>query len=130
MLYRAQLRNSQMEESAAKRQRIAQLLLRQQSSQSLLDTSALGTTPESSRQTSLVKRASKTNFERSKDGQLGGGGSSSRGTKKKTKKVSTDTLFAVIIFYEFLRELASISEEQSVVHSLLYLPKATSLLVQ
>ena len=49
----------------------------------------------------------------------------SRGTtqqKKKHKKVATSKLFAIIIFDEFLKELAAISQEQSIVSPLSYMP--------
>ena len=66
---------------------------------------------------------------RGKSGQ--GEGREVRRSRRKSKKVSTDTLYAVVIFYEFVKELAAISEEHSVLHSLLYLPNpASSLLVQ
>jgi len=42
--------------------------------------------------------------------------------KKKHKKVATSKLFAIVIFDEFLKELAAISQEQSIVSPLSYMP--------
>ncbi len=148
MLYRAQMRNSQVKESVA-RQIVKRQLLQQNSRTDLSDSFVIVSTPEGS--PALVKTNSRSQLpapaasreESAKGGgqerRSGGGGGGSRigemkgqqrSIKKRNKKVSTDTLFAVMIFYEFLQELASVSEEQSVMHSLLYLPKSTSLLIQ
>lgn len=142
MVFRAQVRNSQTQDSVA-RQIVSRQLLWQNSRTDLLDGSVTvsSASSESPSSVPLVKNSSSAKLE------LGGKGSGSRGNKqtetstgggatggkaqhsarKRNKKVSTDTLFAIVIFYEFLQELASISEEQSVMHSLLYLPKSTSL---
>jgi len=42
--------------------------------------------------------------------------------KKKHKKVATSKLFSIVIFDEFLKELAAISQEQSIVSPLSYMP--------
>ena len=52
----------------------------------------------------------------------GGGGAGS--LKRKKKRVPTSTLFAVIIFHEFIKELAALSQEHSALHPLLYVPKS------
>jgi hypothetical protein len=113
MTYRAQVRNSQVKESMARQIILRQL--HQNNSRTDLE-SSLGGSPLPSSPSPSEGRAEHR------------GGSTHR-SKKRSKKVSTDTLFAIIIFYEFLQELAAVSEEQSVVHSLLYLPHSTSLLV-
>lgn len=115
MVYRAQVRNSQIKESVAR-----QIILRQlhQSSSRTELESSLGVSPSPN---------SPSPREEGQPNQ--GGGSTHRSVKKRSKKVSTDTLFAVVMFYEFLQELAAISEEQSVIHSLLYLSNSTSLLI-
>ena len=118
MVYRAQVRNSQVKESVARQIVLRQL--HQSSSRADLE-SSLGGSPS-------TNSPSPSGREEGKAEQAGRGGTH-RTTKKRNKKVSTDTLFAIIIFYEFLQELAAISEEQSVIHSLLYLPHSTSLLV-
>ena len=125
MAYRAQVRNSQVPESRARL-----ILLRQMASRTELEIPPVLPTPDSTRP-SLEKTSSQTkmavspSLREEKSGELGGGGSRRQSVKKRAKKVSTDTLFAIVIFHEFLQELASISEEQSVMHSLLYLPKST-----
>jgi len=42
--------------------------------------------------------------------------------KHKQKKVATSKLYSIVIFDEFLKELAAISQEQSIVSPLLYCP--------
>lgn len=122
MAYRAQVRNSQVKETVARQIILRQL--HQTNSRADLESSVGGTPAPSTPSPSGT-------------GEEGGGaraqeqgtGNAHRSSgKKRNKKVSTDTLFAIIILYEFLQELAAISEEQSVVHSLLYFPKSTSLL--
>lgn len=135
-----------MKESVA-RQIVKRQLLQQNSRSDLLEN--LTSSPQGSH-AALVKMNSRGQLPAgssgkdesstgTKTGSSGGGGNRTAegkgqqqrsSVKKRNKKVSTDTLFAVMIFYEFLQELASISEEQSIVHSLLYLPKSTSLLVE
>lgn len=145
MAYRAQVRNSQVQESRA-RQILRQLHLN--NSRTDLEVSATIPSMPDGVCHSLAKTNSKSKLfpsssgpreEHSSSSSSGGGravtqdqvgGRGHRSVRKRTKKVSTDTLYAVIIFYEFLQELASISEEQSVVYSFLYLPKSTSLLAQ
>lgn len=119
MAYRAQVRNSQVQESRAR-----QILLRQMSSRTDLDipSTPVGSHPPLERTSSKKKLPISSSGKGSAMQEVG----RHRQSVKKNKKVSTDTLFAVVIFHEFLQELASISEEQSVMHSLLYLPKSTS----
>ena len=141
MVYRAQVRNQCAHDSMAK------LLSKHLRRSSQPDVDISFTTPEppvfisSPPSTSSVHSKSKRNSkaglssnkkEEGRDGRGKGGlgeGGVQRKSRKKSKKVSTDTLYAVVIFYEFVRELASISEEHSVLHSLLYLPNPTSLLL-
>lgn len=151
MVYRAQVRNQRAHDSLA-RQKLSKQL-QQSHSRPDLDTSftspeppASFSSPSSTTSTSSVhsksKRSSKaslSSISSSVKEEGGGGGGRGKGgpedggmqrkSRKKSKKVSTDTLYAVVIFYEFVRELASISEEHSVLHSLLYLPNPTSLLL-
>ena len=42
--------------------------------------------------------------------------------KRKQKKVATSKLFSIVIFDEFLKELAAISQEQSIVSPVMYGP--------
>lgn len=42
--------------------------------------------------------------------------------KRKQKKVATSKLYSIVIFDEFLKELAAISQEQSIVSPVLYCP--------
>ena len=42
--------------------------------------------------------------------------------KRKQKKVATTKLYSIVIFDEFLKELAAISQEQSIVTPVLYSP--------
>ena len=150
MVYRAQVRNSQVKESVA-RQIVKRQLLQQNSRSDLSESFVIVSMPEGSpalvktnsrSQLPAVTASSSSKGESHSGGKAGGqeqrsvGGSRTgeikgqqRSIKKRNKKVSTDTLFAVMIFYEFLQELASISEEQSIMHSLLYLPKSTTLLL-
>ena len=142
-----------MKESVAK-QIVKRQLLQQSSRSDLTDSFVIISTPECT--PTLVKTSSRTQLplggsSSSKEEPQPGSGKSGgqeqhrntpggpaggeikghqRSIKKRNKKVSTDTLYAVMIFYEFLQELASIAEEQSVMHSLLYLPKSSSLLNQ
>jgi len=116
MIYREQARN----------QRTHTAQLRQSLSRADLDTPEPSVSP-SRASTSSSKDSSNGSSKKPKSEQPGGGRELHR-KKKKSKKVTTDTLYAVMIFYEFVKELASISEEHSVLHSLLYLPNPTSLL--
>ena len=137
MVYRAQVRNSQVPESRARQ------LLRQMTSRTEL-VGPDGVFPPTLEKTGSKAKLPASSVREKEDSRSGKGGASSQdqgvggggggrgwqSMKKRNKKVSTDTLYAVIVFYEFLQELASISEEQSVVHSLLYVPKSNSLLTQ
>lgn len=142
MIYRAQIRNQRAHDTAARQMQSKQL--RQSYSRPELDVSFASPEPPvfSPSSSILSKRSSKADLSsHSSSVKEGGGGGQGKGkqgvgegtrrkTRKKNKKVSTDTLYAVNIFYEFVRELASISEEHSVLHSLLYsLPYSTSLLL-
>lgn len=117
MIYRAQVRNSQLRGTTAQKV-LTRQLLRQQSSCADLN-GAIPSTPEIRSPSSPVSKTPKTVLSNSKTNSQDQ--TIRRNVRK--KKVSTDTLFAVVIFYEFLRELSSISEEQSIMHSVLYLPK-------
>lgn len=125
MTYRAQVRNSQVQESRARA-----ILLRQMSSRTDLDvpSTPVGTRPPLEKTNSQKKLPVSSSTREDRHGSRREGGHR-QSVKKRSKKVSTDTLFAVVMFHEFLQELASISEEQSVMHSLLYLPKSTSSLL-
>ena len=127
MIYRAKVRNAQIERSVA--QQIVFRLLRQTSRVDM----GLEAPAESERGVShLKKRSSKTSVldsvkqEQSlgqrdrlpNDGLKALGHKSS--VRRKKKKVSTDTLFAVVIFDEFLRELSAFAQEHSMIIPLLY----------
>lgn len=136
MIYREQARNQQPHSTPARH--LLSKQLRHSQSRPELDVKSPEVATFSSPSV-LSKRTSKADLSFvssiSKDS-----GSSSKGKseqyggkelrkKKKSKNVTTDTLYAVMIFYEFVKELASISEEHSVLHSLLYLPNPSSLLL-
>lgn len=141
MIYLAQLRNTQEEESVAKQvvaaemrrlvhqssrvselgESTEQVLRRQLVKQGSL-VSELGDPPPA-----LRKRGSKQNLDTSEDplprsrAYTEGVRAKRRTTRK--KKVPTNTLFAVVIYDEFLKELAALSQEHSVVNPQLYLSK-------
>ena len=124
MIYSAHKRNSQMEESVASQIVSAEKRLMRQNSRA----SELGElTPFL-----LKKRSSKLSIEASEERQRTQAASESTVTsaqkarRKKKKKVPTNTLFAVVIFDEFLKELAALSQEHSVLNPLLYLPRPVS----
>lgn len=115
MIYRAHVRNAQLEESVA-----SQIVARLTKQSSVI--SQLGDTLENaslSIETHKQKRSSDsiedplprsrshTEVHRTHSVQRSG----TRRTKP--KKVSTNTLFAIVIFDEFLRELASLAHEHS-----------------
>lgn len=128
MIYRAKVRNSQIEESVA--QQIVSRLLRQSSviSEAALD--AISNHPDGGH-SPLRKRASQAKLALSSSAQDEQSTKSKATTedskslikKPRKKKVSTDTLFAVVIFDEFLRELAALAQEHSVTNPVMNLPK-------
>lgn len=131
MIYRAQVRNSQIEPSAA-RQMVTRLL--RQSSR--IDM-GLELPPPEDGPSLLRKRTSKSNITAPEASESHGdelapvsrsrvrteGSSLKSSVRVKKKKVSTDTLFAIVIFDEFLRELAALSQEHSVLNPLTYSAK-------
>ena len=130
MIYRAEVRNSQIEETVASQIVSAEMrrLARVNSRASDLgDVLPL-----------LKKRGSKLNMEASEEpaprhrAQTEGGKAlAQKARKKKKKKVGTNTLFAIVIFDEFLKELAALAQEHSVASPLLFVPKSvTSLTTQ
>lgn len=145
MIYRAQIRNQRAHHNSTAREMLSKQLRQSYSRPELLDISFVSpeppvfSSPSTTSSSVLSKRSSKLDLSSvSSSTKEGGGGSRGKGgqergmkqkSRKKSKRVSTDTLYAVVIFYEFVRELASISEEHSVLHSLLYLPNPTSLLL-
>ena len=132
MIYRARVRNSQIEPSAA-RQMVTRLL--RQSSR--IDMGLELPPPPEAGPSLLRKRISKTNImvpelSESQADELAPvsrsrvrteGSSLKSSVRVKKKKVTTDTLFAIIIFDEFLRELAALSQEHSVLNPLTYSAK-------
>lgn len=132
MIYRAQVRNSQIEPSAARQ--MVNRILRQSSR---IDMGLESPHPELG-PSPLRKRTSKSNFTTSEHSEpqtdelapvsrsrvRTEGASLKSVVRIKKKKVSTDTLFAIVIFDEFLRELAALSQEHSVLNPLTYLAKS------
>ena len=132
MIYRAKVRNSQIEESVA--QQIVSRLLRQSSviSEAALD--AISNHPDGGQHSPPRKRASQAKLalssasaqdeQSAKSKATTAEGSKSMIKKPRKKKVSTDTLFAIVIFDEFLRELAALAQEHSVINPVMMnLPK-------
>ena len=139
MIYRAKVRNAQIEESVA--QQIVSRLLRQSSrlTEGTLEgvsnhadgphspprkrasQAKLATTPSSS-SSSQQQQDEHAPSSRSKAAVVTDG-SKSLTKKPRKKKVSTDTLFAIVIFDEFLRELAALAQEHSVTNPALNMPK-------
>ena len=123
MIYRAHVRNTQLEVSVA--QQIISRLMRQSSR-----ASELGETQDKELPSPLKKRGSKASVDIPEDPlanprqRVHSGGAKSLAKKRKRKTVSTDTLFAIVIFDEFLRELSALSQEHSVLNPTLYLPKS------
>lgn len=112
MIYRAHIRNAQLEESVASQ--IVSRLTKQPSIISQLgDSEAASIEPgkpnptTSSLEEPLPNSISQAEVQRSQ--------SLHRSVRRhaKPKKVSTNTLFAIIIFDEFLKEIASLAHEHS-----------------
>lgn len=116
MIYRAHVRNTQLEESVASQ--IVKRLTRQSSR-----ISEVGDTPP------LKKTGSKQNMETSEEHlarhRVHAEGSRALAHKRK-KKVPTNTLFTIVVFEEFLKELAAMAQEHSVLNPLLYQPKSVT----
>ena len=130
MIYRAKVRNSQIKESVA--QQIVSRLLRQSSvvSEAALDavaTHADGSHSPPRKRASQAKLSSSSTTQDEPSTKSKGTTESSKSLIKKPrkKKVSTDTLFAVVIFDEFLRELAALAQEHSVTNPVMNLPKSS-----
>ena len=131
MIYRAKVRNSQITESVA--QQIVSRLLRQSSvlSEAALDTvSNHPDGPHSpprkrASQAKLVSSSSSAQDEPATKSKATTDSSKSLIKKPRKKKVSTDTLFAVVIFDEFLRELAAFAQEHSMTNPVMNLPKSS-----
>ena len=132
MIYRAKVRNSQIEESVA--QQIVSRLLRQSSRLTEAALEAVANHTDASHSPPR-KRASQAKLASSSLAQEDPASSSSSkpknpmdistrtSTKKpRKKKVSTDTLFAIVIFDEFLRELAALAQEHSVSNPMVNAP--------
>ena len=136
MIYRAKVRNSQIEESVA--QQIVSRLLKQSSrlTEAALDAVANHTDSSHSPPRKRASQAKLTSSSSSQDDPASSSrpkttadGSSKLVAKKpKKKKVSTDTLFAIVIFDEFLRELAALAQEHSVTNPMVNMPPKSSLL--
>ena len=124
MIYRAHIRNAQLEESVASQ--IVSRLTRQTSTLSQLGEGLTPVdnhkekTPSSteSAEEPLPRARSHTEVHRSKSLHR----SSGAARRTKPKKLSTNTLFAIVIFDEFLKELASLAHEHA---SLNFAPRAT-----
>ena len=115
MIYRAHVRNAQLEESVASQ--IVARLTKQASTVSQVGDSVLGVDQSGNKSSlestedplppSAVKPQSDTHQTRSLH-RAGGGA-----RRTKAKKVSTNTLFAIVIFDEFLKELAALAHEHA-----------------
>ena len=110
MIYRAHVRNAQLEESVASQ--IVSRLARQSSTLSQIGDSSSIASIENHKQPMSIEEPmprvrAHTEVQRSK--------SLHRSTARRTKpkKVSTNTLFAIVIFDEFLKELASLAHEHA-----------------
>ena len=135
MIYRAQVRNAQLGESMA--EQIVSRLMKQSSRADLLgsldtsshDNSSLdGAAPLRKKGSQVALAAAGGEEGERTQGRAGGSATDAPGrttTRKYKKKISTDTLFAVVIFDEFLRELSALSQEHSALNPLLMLPKAS-----
>ena len=128
MVYRAKVRNSQMKESVA--QQIVSRLLRQSSVLSEAALDAVSNHPDGGhspprKRASQAKLASSSSAqdELSTKSKVTTESSKSLIKKPRKKKVTTDTLFAIVIFDEFLRELAALAQEHSVTNPIVNLPK-------
>ena len=134
MIYRAKVRNSQIEESVA--QQIVSRLLRQSSRLTEGALEAVANHSDGSH-SPPKKRASQAKLTTSSSSQddttappskvksMADGSSKSLTKKPRKKKVSTDTLFAIVIFDEFLRELAALAQEHSVTNPVVNIPKSS-----
>ena len=80
-----------------------------------------GNTPGQTNETTFIEKSAPQHSTPSTPNTAEGAGDSTR-QKKKHKKVATSKLFAIVIFDEFLKELAAISQEQSIVSPLSYMP--------
>jgi hypothetical protein len=111
MVYRAHVRNAQLEESVASQ--IVARLTRQSSAISQLGDSVASVENHKQKHSSdsieepLPRSRSHTEVQRTRSVQRGAV------RRTKPKKVSTNTLFAIVIFDEFLRELAALAHEHS-----------------
>ena len=112
MIYRAHVRNAQLEESVASQ--IVARLTRQSSTVSQPGDRTAGAdqhkSPADSTEDPLpptadVRTRQQAEVQRTR--------SLHRTRRTKPKKVSTDTLFAIVIFDEFLKELASLAHEHA-----------------
>ena len=121
MIYRAHIRNAQIEESVASQ--IVSRLTKQASVLSQIGDSTDVATPKitgsskhstESAEDPLPRTAAHVEVQRTRSVHRAG----SRRTKP--KKVSTDTLFAIVIFDEFLKELASLAHEHSCLNPTTY----------
>lgn len=121
MIYLSRLRNSQIEHSAA--QQIVSRLLRQSSQKDMgLELPPLhdgGPSPVQKKTPEVTKQSDHIQLMPRRASTEGSSLKSSVQVKK--RKVSTHTLFAIVIYDEFLRELAALSQEHSVLNpSLIY----------
>lgn len=111
MIYRAHVRNSQLEASVAS-QIVARIT--RQSSLALDSKPAPATEPKSSFNSTTedpLPRRINSEVPRTRSVHR------TSGTRRtKPKKVSTNTLFAIVIFDEFLKELASLAHEHAAVN--------------
>lgn len=130
MVYRAKVRNSQMKESVA--QQIVSRLLRQSSVLSEAALDAVSNHPDGGhspprKRASQAKLASSSSAqdELSTKSKVTTESSKSLIKKPRKKKVTTDTLFAIVIFDEFLRDLAALAQEHSVTNPIVNLPKSS-----
>ena len=131
MIYRAKVRNSQIEESVA--QQIVSRLLRQSSrlTEGALEAAVMNHTDGS--HSPPKKRASKAKLSTISSSQDDPTHTAKSKTvtegaltkKPRKKKVSTDTLFAIVIFDEFMRELAALAQEHSVTSPVVHIPKSS-----
>ena len=124
MIYRAHVRNAQLEESVASQ--IVARLTRQSSTISQLGDSVASVENHKQKQSPdsiedpIPRSRSHTEVQRTRSAQRSGV------RRTKPKKVSTNTLFAIVIFDEFLRELAALAHEHSCLNLTTLHPKTTS----
>ena len=121
MIYRAHVRNAQLEESVASQ--IVARLTKQSSVVSnlgdTLDNMALNKPhqPTDSVKEPLPRSRAHTEVQRTR--------SVPRSVTRRTKpkKVSTNTLFAIVVFDEFLRELAALAHEHACLNPVTFHPR-------